>query len=238
MEGTPKVSVVITSFNRLDLLQRTIDTFNQCNTYPIERFIVIEDSGSLQMKEAAEAFLSSRQDPLVEEYMFLFNERTKGQVQSIDIAYSRVETPYVFHSEDDYEYFKHGFIERSLAVMEKDPKIMQVWIRKTTDVMGQPIRPELHSAVSIDGNVPVNYYIMGEHQEWYGFAFQCGLRKMECWHKAGPYNDLSPETDFPSQRECKIGIALWKLGYKAAILPEGYARHTGMDRSVSGNRLH
>ena len=122
--------------------------------------------------------------------------------------------------------------------MEHDPKIMQVWIRRTNDTVGQPILPMLHKAPSMFGIInPVDYYIMGEHQEWYGFAFQCGLRQRAAYDAVKPYTQWSPKTDFPSQRECKVGIALWKLGYKAAILPEGYARHMGQFRSVSGNNI-
>ena len=236
MTDTPKVSVVITSFNRLDLLKRTIESFNMFNTYPIEKFIVIEDSADRDMMNNTIEFLESLPTGFgskVKKYLYMFNEKNIGQIDTIDLAYSRVETPYVFHSEDDYEYFRHGFIEKSIAVMEHNPKIMQVWIRKTSDVMGQPILPQIYDI----NDKRISYQIIGEHQEWYGFCFQCGLRRMDIYKQVAPYFQWSPDTDFTSQRECKIGIALWKLGYKAAILPEGYARHTGQFRSVSGNQL-
>ena len=221
------VSVVITSYNRYDLLRRTIQTFNEFNTYPIEKYIIIEDSVSPSMQTKLKSYISR----LTGNYELIFNETNQGQVESIDIAYAHVETPYVFHSEDDYEYFRPGFIERSLAVLEHEEMCMQVWIRSLDDTIGQPIESELYSVGD------VNYYHVGMHtnQPWYGFCFQCGLRKMSVYHEVAPYTQWSPKTDFPSQRECKIGIELWKLGYHSAILPEGYARHMGRFRSVSGN---
>ena len=45
-----KVTVCITSFNRFELLCKTLDSFFKYNTYPIERVIVIEDSGLIEMK--------------------------------------------------------------------------------------------------------------------------------------------------------------------------------------------
>jgi glycosyltransferase involved in cell wall biosynthesis len=227
MEDT--VSVVITSFNRRDLLERCITTFNMVNQYPIAEFIIVEDSGDKDMHE----WLKVKYP----QYKLILNEKTLGQIDSIDLAYSQVNSPYVFHSEDDYEYFKSGFIERSLAVLKAQEDVMQIWIRRVTDVLGQPIEPQLYSTKAIDSDRKVDYYLIGEHQEWYGFCFQCGLRKMSAYDRVRPYSQWSPITDFPSQRECKIGIALWKLGYKAAILPEGYARHKGELRSVSGNKL-
>lgn len=215
------VTVVITSYNRFDLLYDTIMSFNRNNTYPIEKFIIIEDSCDLEMKRKIEKYFKGVE--------LIFNETNQGQVESIDIAYAQVTTPYVFHTEDDYDFYRKGFIERSIAVMESDEKIMQVWIRAMNDTMGQPIEPELYN---VNG---VNYYRVGEHQNWYGFCFQCGLRRITAYKSVAPYSQWSPKTDFPSQRECKIGIALWEKGYYAAILPEGYARHTGQYRSVSGN---
>ncbi len=37
-----------------------------------------------------------------------------------------IQTPYVFHLEDDYEFFDSGFIELSFQIMDSDPKISQV----------------------------------------------------------------------------------------------------------------
>lgn len=237
MEDT--VSVVCTSFNRFDLLQRCIETFLSTNRYPIEEFIIIEDSGKVEMKSRIESFLNSLPTDIVGQWHLIYNEKNEGLVESVDIAYSRVKSKYIFHTEDDYTFFRSGFIERSIAVMNHDPKIMQVWIRRVTDTVGQPIMPELLKAPPVwNLDRPVEYYLMGEHQEWYGFCFQCGLRHKErIWDSVQPYGSLSPKTDFLSQRECKIGIALWKKGYKAAILPEGYARHMGKFRSTAGNEI-
>jgi glycosyltransferase involved in cell wall biosynthesis len=215
------VSVVITSYNRIDLLKRTISTFNRINTYPISKFIIVDDSDNTEMHKELRK--------LYPNYIIL-TEGHKGLVESIDKAYSLIDTPYVFHSEDDYEFYRPDFIQRLLAVLENDKSIMQIWIRAMNDVTGQPILPEL---CYVDD---VSYYIMGEHQEWYGFCFQCGLRSMDAYKKVSPYTQHSPVTDFLSQRECKIGIAYHKLGYKAAILPEGYAIHTGFGRSTCGNK--
>jgi len=223
------VSVVITSFNRFDLLQRTIDSFNQYNTYPIDKFIIIEDSGDLEMKRKIEHYLNGKE----ENYKLIFNETNQGLVESIDIAYSQVETPYVFHSEDDYEYFREGFVERSLEVLEHDPLVMQVWLRSLDDTVDMPVEPEILKS----GDVP--YHLIGHciNNWWHGFCFQCGLRKMSAYSRIKPFTQWSPPTDFLSQHECKIGQAYYALGYRAAILPEGYAKHTGQFRSTAGNQI-
>lgn len=218
------VSVVMTAFNRMDLLQKTVDSFNAMNTYPIKEFIIIEDSGLPEVHEQLKKMYPN--------YTLILNEKNEGLVESIDKAYSMVTADYVFHTEEDYEYYKPDFIQRSVDVLNSNDKIMQVWIRAMDDTTGQPILPELNHA----NGTP--YYIMGEHQNWYGFCFQCGLRKMSAYNEVKPYTQWLARTDpnyFLANHECHIGIAYHNLGYKAAILPEGYARHTGYLRSTCGN---
>ena len=219
-----EVTVVITSFNRIDLLEKTVNSFNQYNTYPIKEFIIVEDSGNRATHEILKK--------LYPDYTLILNEHNIGLVESIDNAYSQVRTSYVFHSEDDYEYYRVGFIERSLAVLENDPKLMQVWIRRMDDTTDMPIEPELFRVGD------VGYYLIGHciNNWWHGFCFQCGLRKMSAYDRVKPYTQWSPPSDFLSQRECKIGQAYYALGYRAAILPEGYAGHTGFGRSTCGNQ--
>jgi len=219
-----EVTVVVTSFNRIDLLIKMVDSFERFNTYPIKEFIIIEDSGNKKMCEALKK--------LYPHYTLIMNEQNIGLVESIDKAYSRVKTPYVFHSEDDYEYYREGFIERSLAVLENDPLLMQVWIRRMDDTTDMPVEPEVLKAGDVE------YHLIGHciNNWWHGFCFQCGLRKMFAYNRIKPFTQWSPPTDFLSQRECKIGQAYYALGYRAAILPEGYARHTGFGRSTCGNQ--
>ena len=59
-----EVTVVLTSCGRLDLLTRTIESFNKFNTYPITKFLLIDDSGDKKFKEEANKILSS----LLKEY--------------------------------------------------------------------------------------------------------------------------------------------------------------------------
>jgi GT2 family glycosyltransferase len=42
------VTLVITTHNRTDLLEKTLITFFKYNTYPIKKVVIVEDSGILQ----------------------------------------------------------------------------------------------------------------------------------------------------------------------------------------------
>jgi len=224
------VTVVIISHDRWDLLKQTIDSFMTYNDYPIENFIIIEDSGKIKMKNLIEFHIKNLPIGLVKHYLLIFNEKNIGLIESIDKAYSYITTPYVFHSEDDYLYYKSDFIQKSIAVLNINPNIMQVWIRGMDYVTGINIEPEVLKAGDVE------YRLVGSCKDnwWHGFCFQCGLRKMSAYERIKPFTQWSLKDEFITSRECKIGEAYHKLGYRAAILTEGYARHTGYKRSTFG----
>ena len=46
-----EITVVITSCNRPDLLERTFNSFIKTNTYQIKKYIIIEDSGKIGIND-------------------------------------------------------------------------------------------------------------------------------------------------------------------------------------------
>lgn len=230
------VSVVITSFNRKDLLQRTVESFIKFNTYPIEDFIIIEDSGNKQMHEWLKGFVFSLNYDCICGYKkirVIFNETNLGLIESIDKAYVQVRTPYVFHTEDDFEFYKPGFIEKSLEILEAEENIMQVYIRPANE-SDNPVEDKIYK---IQDYEEMSYRLFGNTPEgfWHGFCFQCGLRKMSAYDKIKPFTQWSADTDYITIRECKAGQAYYNLGYRVAVLSEGYAKHIGKNRSTYRN---
>ena len=55
-------------------------------------------------------------------FMLFLNRENIGQNASIDKMYKNVNTEYIFHCEEDWEFYKSGFIEDSLKVLETQPK--------------------------------------------------------------------------------------------------------------------
>ena len=100
-----EVTVVITSCGRFDLLKKTLDSFFTFNTYPVKKVIITEDSGDDGVYTA-----------IPEEYKNYFtiivNKPKLGQIRSIDKAYSLVDTDYIFHCEDDWDFYRDGFHRR------------------------------------------------------------------------------------------------------------------------------
>lgn len=211
------VSVVLTSCGRPDLLRRTIDSFLKYNTFPIAKFIIVEDSGNKAMHDQVK-----KEYP---DFTLMLNEKNIGLIASIDKGYSKVKSPFIFHLEDDWEFYREGFIERSLKILLCNPKIMMVWIRALNDTNGHPVEPKNF----LCEDVP--YRIMGTHVQgiWHGFGFNPGLRRLSDYKKIGPYSHIAP-TENTGMRECYVGQQYFKAGFRAATLLEGYTYHIGGGR--------
>ena len=217
------ITLVITSYNRFDLLKKTIESFNSVNRCPISEVIIIDDSGSPEMHRKIKESYSG--------YTLILNEQNIGLVESIDKAYSQATTPYIWHTEDDFEYIRSGFIEKCIKVMEYDEMICRVGIRGIAHIKA------LCTEHLLAGDIPYKLPLEWEGHPWHGFGFQCGLIRKSAYDIVKPYTQYSTPDEFITIRECRIGLAYYNLGLLAVSLTEDYAIHTGGKRSTYGLKM-
>lgn len=204
-----EITVVITSCGRLELLKGTIDSFRNMNTYPIHEFILVDDSGDPQVHEELRKKYAD---------FTLILESHRGQVQCIDDAYSRVSTPFLFHGEDDWCFTKEGFMEKSLKILQREPKIMLVWLNDPH----LPIEEEIFHADDVE------YRLVGSDAQnvWSGMTWNPHLQRMSEYELVKPYTQFL-EGENSAVAECRAGIKLRELGFRAAKLNDDYCFHTG-----------
>src|ERR1700733_11803851 len=99
------ITVVVTSCNRHDLLARTLESFRVHETEGrVARILVAEDGdadpGPVCARFGAEYFCTGAR---------------VGQIKLIDQAYALVTTPLIFHLEDDWKFYRAGFMQKSRA---------------------------------------------------------------------------------------------------------------------------
>jgi hypothetical protein len=90
-----RVTVVITSCGRLPGLRRTVNSLLASNTYPVDQYLIIDDSGNVD-------FAAKLIEEFGDVFDILVNRQRMGQLFSIDKAYSVVKSEYIFHCEDDW----------------------------------------------------------------------------------------------------------------------------------------
>jgi hypothetical protein len=207
-----EVTLVITSCGRPDLLDRTINSFLLHNTYPIQNTIIIEDGPALTISQD------------LSNINIIINKERKGQVYSIDKAYSYVTTPFIFHCEDDWEFYKSGFIERSLEILTNNGHILQAWLREQQDTNGHPV--EKREDLSYD------LMALDWGDKWHGFSWNPGLRRLSDYKTIDNYSKYQEET-LAIGTEAVLNKIYKDLGFRAAILREGYVKHIGEGRHIS-----
>lgn len=121
-----EVTLFITSCGRPHLLKETLITFINFNTYNIKEAIIMEDSGQI-------GIIDFVKDILIFPCKIIYNEKRIGQMRSIERGVNLIQTDYVFHCEDDWQFYKHGFIEKSLEILKSNSNISQVLLRNYSE---------------------------------------------------------------------------------------------------------
>ena len=210
-------SLVVTSCGRFDLLRRTLESFDRYNTAPIREVFITEDSGD----SVVESCVPEHWRPFTRCFI---NRPQLGQLRSIDLAYGHIQTPWIFHCEDDWDFYRPGFIEDSRQLLDNDPKALQVWLRSYHHDLA------IHSPYvrlgerQVVGAIP-NYRLYSDKADWQGFSFNPGLRRLDDYQKHAPYAQFSGEKDLSKLYAANNRYAL--------ILENDAVLHTGFGGHVS-----
>ncbi len=172
-------TLVVTSCGRFDLLKRTLESFDRFNTAPIREVFITEDSGNDSVRDCLPSGWAAHT-------RFWINRPALGQLASIDAAYGAVATPYIFHCEDDWEFYRPGFLEESKLLLEHEPQALQIWLRSLAHDLA------LHSPYVSAGDRRVHegvayYTVVSSKPDWQGFSFNPGLRRLADYALAAPY---------------------------------------------------
>lgn len=215
---THDVTMVVTSCGRLDLLERTIGSFDRFSDVKGLPRIIIDDSGDEDIYHQLEIRFGGSAT-------LLFNRPKLGQLASIDAAYAFVQTPYIFHCEDDWEFHRGGFIAESKEVLEAEPRCLMVHLRDLWDNNAYvPERQIKRTAGATQYRLLEKVCVGGNGQKWYGFSFNPGLRRMRDYKLLAPFAKWG--------NEHRVNEVYGDLGLRAAILEESAVEHIGDDRHV------
>lgn len=210
----PGVTLIITACNRPDLLQRTLSSFYEHLDFTLKDAIVYEDSGLAGVNDKVKkSFPGVR---------FIEPGKKTGQIIAQDTLMSEVKTPYVLTWEEDWQTYKSGFFYKAVRVLEMEPKTLQVLFRHPMDNNGHP---------TLSGGT--NHRYLSTTYHWKGFSFSPSLKRLSDYNLIGSYGKhtaFNPQD--PGASEKQIGLLYWRMGYRAAILKEGYVRHIGATRHV------
>lgn len=219
---TAPFTVVLTSCRRFHLLERTVGSLLATLDERPAAFIVIEDSGDRQVLDVLVPF----EDALGRPFTVILNERQLGQMRSIDRAYAQVETPLLFHCEDDWEFVRTGYLTESRRLLASLPQVSMVGLRDRSD-LNPRVRHTVVSYLKDDHGEPLGYMPLDPraHPEYFSYSFNPGLRRMSDLEDVGSLAEIGYEED--------VSYAFKRRGFQMANLASCAVRHLGDEEHVA-----
>jgi GR25 family glycosyltransferase involved in LPS biosynthesis len=184
------ITFTITTCKRLDLFVRTMDSFlKYCiDKYLIKDWICIDDNSS----EADRHEMQERY-PF---FKFIFKSfKDKGHARSMNMLLDVINTPYVFHMEDDWEYLSTDiYLTKCFNVLNSNRIYGQCLVNKNYMERGDiPISGGIAKETD---NIKylVHEYIQGGMQcsYWPHFSLRPGLTRVDVFRRVGTFSETVP----------------------------------------------
>lgn len=225
------ITVCLASCNRFDLLKQTIDSFFYLNTSPVGRFIITEDSADKEMQERVlKTYHNQVMDSKGTTIEVVINKKNLGPYKTFDNMYNMVDTPYIFHCEDDWHFKGNpNFLTESADILEERKDIHQIWIRHgIRDDFFEPLVQKTKTGIDYR-MVKINHL-----NEWSGFSGNPSLKRLEDYKKMFPkgYSDFVVPGVYAGEAEYLCNIHAKNQGYRAATLTYQAITHLGHGRST------
>ncbi|MEM9855686.1 MAG: hypothetical protein AAF841_14755, partial [Pseudomonadota bacterium] len=102
-----------------------------------------------------------------------------GHIKALRALYREVETPYVFHCEDDWTFTRSNFLDECIAILDQTPEISQVVLRKADDIRhAREAGPEL----SVETHAGTEIFRLDDRDEvWFCFTFNPHVARLSDW---------------------------------------------------------
>ena len=204
------VTVCVTSCARLDLLAEVMESFRAF--HPGGKILISEDSADPKAIAALQADYPYAQ--------ILSGPEQVGQMRSIDRMFSLVETPYLFHMEDDRPF--KGAIDWDAAreLLDTRPDVANVCVGDFAE-----IKPKyrVRSDPAMCRGVEFRIMRVDAHPEFFGWSNGPGLMRTSLYHAYAP---------FSRARHDQISAMIKRDGGREAYYVPGVSFHAGHGRNV------
>lgn len=213
ISSIPDVSFVITTCNRLDLLEQTLTSFFDICKFPFSEYVMSDDSGD-------ESVYLQLVEKYGEKFKIIKNSPKLGLSKTIDRLWNEVSSEYIFHCEDDWKFDSNStLIEDSLSILQEHSHVHQVQIRHLYDTPHKP-EDQLYSTLNFVNFRKIPYW----RDAWTGYSWNPGLRRKS------DYQNMFPNgvQEFGDEIDCSKHSM--KFNYLAVLLENTSCFHIGYDR--------
>jgi hypothetical protein len=213
VKNLPEVSFVITTCNRLDLLEQTLTSFFDICKFPFKEYIMSDDSGD-------DMVYKQLVDRWGDKFKIIQNSPKLGLCRTIDKLWQSVTSEYIFHCEDDWRFDSNtNLIEDSLSILQEHDYVHQVQIRHLHDTPHKP-ENQLYSTLNFVNFRKIPWW----RDAWTGYSWNPGLRRKSDYQQMFP-NGVQ---EFGDEIDCSKHSM--NFNYLAVLLENTACAHIGYDR--------
>lgn len=206
------VTLCFTMGGRPDLLERSIESIQE--KWNFSHVVAVNDFCDPDCDE-----IFKRKFP---EGILLSDGRKRGHHGAVDWMYQHIQTPYVFHTEDDWIFPAFVDFELIKNFLEQEPKVISYCFRCPADFIDEAA---LKAAHCHESNGVAYIDLSGTHEEWYGYSFNPHVIKTETLRGIGAFSQY--------KKERHISRSLKKLGGFVAYADTRQCEHIGEGMSVA-----
>ena len=165
------VTFTITSCNRIDLLDKTIESFTSINTYEIDEFILSDDSDNYEISNHIKNKYGNK-------FKIISNSPRLGLSKSLDNLFKSSKNEFIFHCEDDWMFDSNpNLISNSLDILNENPDIHQVSVRHDYNNPHKPMGDKQQTSTLVDYWILTQSFKSMPTQIWNGYSWNPGLRR-------------------------------------------------------------
>ena len=210
---SPSVALCLTIGRRPILLRQTLESLLPIATF--QQIIAVNDFGDAESNEVFKELCPSG---------ILINLGVHmGHHRAVDAMYSKVETPFILHCEDDWLFVSKLELDDAIRLLQSTPTIGSVCLRKVSDFSFTENEAKMTVFHEKSG---VKYRRLdGMHDQWHGFTFNPHIISIDEWKKIGPYSNF--------KKERHISRKFRGFGKYVAYLEAGSCIHIGQEESIS-----
>ena len=205
------VTITITSCGRLDLLARSIDSFRQFNTGG--RYIISEDSADPAIVDLVRTSYPGMS--------VLSGPERVGLMRSIDRLYGAVDTPYILHLEDDFEFDGPVDAAAAIALLNARDDVANVSFISFETRLKEKWRLKSDPLSFADRQ----FCLMrpDAHPEFFGWSSGPGLMRTDLYKAYAPFGRMLHD---------QMSALIKRDGRREAFMLPGVAYHIGKGRNV------
>lgn len=212
MSDQPLVTHCLTIGRRPDLLAKTLDSLRGLPQMPT---LAINDFGDAETNAIFKQYCP--QGRLVGPGHRL------GHHPAVDELYRHVETPFIFHNEDDWGFSRADFLDDALQLLDSDSQISCVCLRDTADM---PMDDSSRSKVNTSHIAGISFQRLDSlHRQWHGFTFNPHVIKKSIWDDLGGYSNFKKERHLSRHLRAKGHYVAFLLIPACAHIGDGRSTH-------------